>query len=139
MIGKIVLATVVLFLCGCGASAPTQGPDPLASSSWALATLNGEPVDYSVGITLAFSSGGTLNGSDGCNDYTAGYTLDGGSLTILSPVGTTQKACPPEKLQAGAMYLRALTDTASYRLEGDKLSFLSSDGTVAASFQKVNP
>lgn len=140
MIPKLILLSLVVLLAACGSPAPaTQPPDPLSSTSWVLESLNGQPVDIAAGITLAFSDGGTLNGSDGCNDYTAGYTAGGTSLGILAPVSTTNKGCAAEITARGAAYLQALTAAVSYKLEGQKLQLLSGDGTVLASFQQVNP
>jgi heat shock protein HslJ len=140
MIQKFITLVLTSLLAGCaGAVATSPPPDSLASTSWVLESLNGQPIDVAAGISLAFSDGGTLNGSDGCNDYTAGYTVNGTTISILPPVGTTQNACPATVVEQSTAYLAALTEAARYQLEGEKLELLASDGTGLASLQQVSP
>jgi heat shock protein HslJ len=85
-------------------------------------------------ITARFESG-RLTGSAGCNMYTAAYTVGGNALTI-SPAASTRRACsaPAGIMEQEATYLAALTTTAAYRIEGDRLILETADGARVASF-----
>jgi heat shock protein HslJ len=130
----ILLASAAL-LAACGPKPrPAAQADPLANTSWLLATLGGAPPATGTSITLNFGSGGVLAGSDGCNDYSAGYTLDGSSITILQPISTTRKACPEPVMQQSSAYLAALGKAARYAVQGESLTLSDSKGTALATY-----
>jgi heat shock protein HslJ len=86
-------------------------------------------------ITARFGSDGTLAGSAGCNRYSAGFTTDGGSLTIEPPV-LTRMACekPDGVMKQEQQYVEALPRAASYTFEGQMLTLLAADGTIIATY-----
>jgi len=130
----ILLASSAL-LAACGAQPkPAARPDPLADTSWLLSTLSGAPPAARTAITLNFGSGGVLAGSDGCNDYSAGYTLDGSDITILQPISTTRKACPEPVMQQSSAYLAALGGAAKYSVQGETLTLSDSSGAALAKY-----
>ena len=89
-------------------------------------------------ITLALTADGTLSGSDGCNRYMSGFTLDEGRL-MIGPIATTRMACrgPQAVAEQAAGYAAALGMVRGYRIEGEQLWLTTEDGTTAARFRVV--
>ncbi len=87
-------------------------------------------------VTLELRDDGTLGGSDGCNRFMSGYTLDGEKLAI-GPLATTRMACRgPEGAAAQASEIAAALGTvAGYRVEGGELTLLDGKGKPAARFR----
>lgn len=86
-------------------------------------------------VSLEFQPQGTLTGSNGCDRYMSGYTLSANQLAI-GPLATTRPTCSGTKelaIQAQA-YATALSSTASYQLEGQKLTLVNAQGNVIARF-----
>ena len=134
MLRRIFIAmAAVACLAGC-AGEPGAGEDPLASTSWLLDTLNGDPVLAEAAVTLNFGADGTLSGSDGCNQYNTTYTVSRSSLTISQPIATTRMACEEGVMQQGSAYLEALGRAASYQKQGGKLTLAGADGAPLATF-----
>lgn len=78
-------------------------------------------------ITLAFA-GGSVTGSAGCNTFRAGYTIDGGHLTI-GPVAATRKHCDGAGvMQQEREFLAALESTTTWTIERDVLDLHRADG-----------
>jgi heat shock protein HslJ len=115
-------------------------PAPLVGQVWQLTGYNnGKQAIVSTQngteITLEFRDDGTLGGSDGCNRYMSGYTLDKAVLT-LGPLARTRMACkgPKGATEQARDYAAALETVAGYRIEGGELTLLSREGKPAARF-----
>jgi heat shock protein HslJ len=82
-------------------------------------------------LTASFADGGVA-GSAGCNDYRAGYEIEGESLRI-GPAGSTKKMCsgPEGIMEQEAQFLAALSSATVYRIEGDNLELRREDGSLA--------
>lgn len=65
----------------------------LTGELWEVVSLNDNPPAADTTITAQFGEDGTLSGSDGCNRYSASYTVDGAAITITPGIGTMM-ACP---------------------------------------------
>ena len=78
-VGVVVGLTVLVAACGGSAGTPTPAADGLSGTSWALTSMDDQPVPADVVVTLAFAAG-TASGSSGCNTYSGPYTVDGQSL-----------------------------------------------------------
>jgi heat shock protein HslJ len=122
-----------------------EEPSPLTDRTWRLAGYNnGRQAIVSAlagtEITLELRDDGTLGGSNGCNRYMSGYTLEGERLTI-GPLATTRMACkgPKGAEQQAADYAAALETVAGFRIEADTLTLTKGDGTPAARFQVQAP
>jgi len=112
-------------------------PTPLVGQVWQLQGYNnGKQAIVSARngteITLEFRDDGTLGGSDGCNRYMSGYTLEGETLTI-GPVATTRMACkgPQGAAEQARAYAAALGTVRGYRIEGGELTLLDGEGKAA--------
>lgn len=118
-------------LAGCSAMAPSADLPELVGTAWTLESLPGHaPVAGSV-VTLRFD-GGRVQGTDGCNRYTAPYTVVGRALQVAPDAATTRMACPPEIARQAAAYIGALTQARGYRVGGGVLQLLAADGAVLA-------
>jgi polar amino acid transport system substrate-binding protein len=106
-------------------------PNPLADTFWRATQLNGQPVLAGTGLTTAFGADGSLNGSAGCNSYSAYYSVDGESLSIGQPSATGMFcADPPGIMEQEAGFLAALTTTTHFRREGSQLYLFTSSGVI---------
>ncbi|MFZ0789060.1 MAG: META domain-containing protein [Chromatiaceae bacterium] len=118
-------------------------PSPLTEQAWGLTEYNnGKHAMVSVldatEITLELRDDGTLGGSDGCNRYMSGYTLEGQRLSI-GPLATTRMACrgPEGAAEQAAAFARALETVTGYRIEGGELTLVTGEGQPAARFRAL--
>jgi heat shock protein HslJ len=128
-------------------AAPTA-PPPLAPPEASLQDVEWlvqsyRDADGSVKETLAgsqvyafFKSDGNLEGSAGCNRYSATYQIDGDKFQI-SPIASTMMACPepPGLMAQETAYLAALQGTAAYRLGENSLELLDAGGLVVVTYR----
>lgn len=116
----------------------------LAGTRWAMLTYanrDGESTDALPGreVTAEFGPDGRVTGNAGCNNYFAGYTVDGNNLTI-SQAGSTMMACePPEVMEQEAAFLAALESAATFSVDGDTMAIANADGVTVLTFQFVEP
>jgi hypothetical protein len=76
-----------------------------------------------------------VSGSAGCNSYTAGYTVDGESLTIGRPAATMMFCEQPAGvMDQEAAFLAAMQSASSYKLETEQLHILNEKGNVVVDF-----
>lgn len=79
-------------------------------------------------ITINFISAEVkMEGSAGCNSYFGGYEVSEDNLTINSPIGSTEMACPEPIMNQEQEYLAILQDAESYEIEDDQLQIVSGD------------
>lgn len=119
-----------------GAAAALEG------STWQLtgvADANGvvSATPEGVEATATFADG-RVSGSSGCNTYSAAYTLDGDSLTIM-PGPMTMMACPGPQMTVEQQFMAALGATAAYEIAGGELHLLNAAGQVVATFTVLEP
>ncbi|NEX19454.1 META domain-containing protein [Thiorhodococcus mannitoliphagus] len=113
---------------------------PLTGHTWKLESYdNGSaalttPIPGSE-ITLKLDGEDRLSGHDGCNAYMSGYSLSGDALAF-GPIATTRMACRggPERAEQAGRYAAALTQAASYQLQGQELTILDANGKPMARF-----
>jgi heat shock protein HslJ len=113
----------------------------LGGTSWIVTGYNnGKQAVVSVApgteLTASFGTDGKLTGSAGCNSYTAAYETSGSTIKI-GPAATTRKACEQAVMDQETQYLAALSTAAVYRIDGSKMELRTSDGALAATFQKA--
>ena len=118
---------------------------PLVGTTWqALSYNNGKQAVVSVltgtEITVVFGADGQLTGSAGCNNYMAGYTVDGDAITI-GPAASSMMMCaePEGVMEQETAYLTSLTTAATYSIQGDQLELRTADGALVASYVAVVP
>ncbi|MFO1204398.1 MAG: META domain-containing protein [Burkholderiales bacterium] len=131
-LGVSLSLIMIGLLAACTAVSPAADRPELNGTAWVLATLGQHPVAGNA-PTLRFGDG-RASGSDGCNRYSAPYSVTGARLEV-SPKGiSTQMACPPEVAAQASAFMSALTQARAYRVAAGKLELLSADGAVLASF-----
>jgi len=118
-------------------------PAGLAGTSWVATGYNngqGAVVSVMAGteVTAAFGDNGQVSGSAGCNTYNAAYIVDGDSISV-GPAASTRMFCgePEGVMDQEQQYLAALSTAATYSIRGTQLDLRTTDGALAASFQKV--
>lgn len=115
-------------------------PSPEGTSWNVLSYNNGQEAVVSViigtEITANFGEDGKVSGSAGCNNYTAGYEVDGENISI-GPAATTRMMCnePEGIMEQEAQYLAALESVATYKIQGDNMEIRTADGALAVSFE----
>jgi heat shock protein HslJ len=112
---------------------------PLQGTTWYLESyLEGTATSAilpGTAVTAIFGADGQLSGSGGCNNYSANYTADAGSIFILPPVGN-QLICPnpPGIMEQEAAYLLALPMATSYEISSSTLTLQDANGRVVLQY-----
>jgi heat shock protein HslJ len=86
-------------------------------------------------ITARFDAEGRLAGKAGCNNYRAGYTVDGSQIHIW-PAAMTRMMCsrPEGIMEQEAAYVAALATAARFTVTGDTLELRTTDGKLVARY-----
>lgn len=118
-----------------------QQPVALVGTPWEATMVNNNRqavtgVIEGTKITANFGGDGQVNGSAGCNNYFAGYKVDGDKLTIDHP-GSTMMACadPAGIMEQETAYLTQLAKAATYTIRGDELEIRDADGALIAMYR----
>jgi heat shock protein HslJ len=109
--------------------------NPLAGTSWQVAAIYDTAVG-GVGVVLPdtsltadFGDGGRMNGSAGCNTYSARYLVEGDQLAITPPTSSSRLCSEPEGImEQEAAFLSALMAAESYVLADEELQILDAAG-----------
>ncbi|MBK6327236.1 MAG: META domain-containing protein [Chloroflexi bacterium] len=111
--------------------------NPLASTNWRLASLNGDnvPVPGSI-LTAFFGADGRININGGCNTLNGTYSVNGSSIIIGSLSGT-QILCEDELMQQELAYTIALQAAASYQIIGSQLIVRNAAGQEILRFDRI--
>jgi heat shock protein HslJ len=105
----------------------------LDGTAWILKSLGGRTPVAGATATLRFD-GGRVQGTDGCNRYSAPFAAQGANITIGPRAATTNMACLPDIMKQADGFMAALTSAARYRMSGSELSLLGGDGALLATF-----
>ena len=117
----------------------TAPENPLAGTRWEVASF----LDPEVGgaglvlpgttLTMTFDKTGKLNGSSGCNTYSASYLVEGSQLAITPPTGTSIFCSTPDGImEQEAAFLALLPEVGGYAIEGDSLYLKNASGQAVA-------
>lgn len=133
-----LLATVLLLIQTMepGAAMDTsEDPDSLSDTSWTLSALQGTVLLPDVSATLHFAAG-HVQGSDGCNRYSASFKGDAGQFQVSGPLLVTNMACPDPVMKQADAFTRALATAQAVRIDADQLILLDAAGAVLASLTR---
>jgi heat shock protein HslJ len=111
---------------------PTPDAD-LEGTSWTLDTIISGDAASSVlsGTNPSLSFDGTsMSGSDGCNSFDTEYSVTNGSLGIAMMI-TTTRGCDDGTTRQSQSVQAVLADSPAVAIDGDRLTFTSSDGSAA--------
>jgi len=113
--------------------------NPLAGTSWFATTYwDGSQMAMvleGTALTASFGTGSNLDGTSGCNTYSANYLVEGRSLAITPP-SATSKLCgePQGVMEQETAFLSALASAGGYNLEGGELFILDGAGQAVLEF-----
>lgn len=109
----------------------TAAPN-LAGTAWILSSLHGTSLVAGSTVTLRFEDV-RVQGSDGCNRYSAPYTATGSTLEVGPAIASTRMACAQPLMDQAEVFMRALAQARAYRIQSGQLELLTADGKVLAS------
>jgi heat shock protein HslJ len=89
-------------------------------------------------LHLTFAKEGTLDGSAGCNHFSAPFNISGDQIT-LGPVMTTRKFCqdPPGIMEQESAFLSALPKASRFERTGDRLELRMVDDALVATLNQL--
>ena len=135
--GRITMGLVVSLFAASGW--PTTGisadSQPLDGTAWTLTSLGGRIPPAGATATARFDRG-RVEGTNGCNRYTAPVAVRGTNLEISPKAATTNMACPPEIMKLADAFMKTLVSARSYRLSSHQLDLLGAKGAVLATFSE---
>ena len=126
---------LTLLLISLAISACTAGNGQASASilgSWKLTSFGppSSPIpavpDTEAGIM--FNQDGTVSGNSGCNGFGGTYKVDDDRITF-SQITSTLMACDEPRMSQEDVVHQVLTDTATYKIEGNTLT-LTNNGMV---------
>jgi heat shock protein HslJ len=113
----------------------------LAGTNWTVIGYNngrGGVVSTIIGteLTATFGADGNVTGSAGCNNYSAGYEVDGNAITIGLPIATMMACDQPEGIMEQEQeFLTALGTVATYQIRGDFMKMRTAEEAIAVTFE----
>lgn len=108
----------------------------LTATYWKLTSLGDTPVvihDEREPYMELEATPARVAGSDGCNRMMGSYTLDGAKIQFSRMAGTMM-ACV-NGMEQGAAFTRALSLTASWRVDGSTLTLFDGDAKKLLTFE----
>ena len=90
-------------------------------------------------LNIAFGTDGKVSGSAGCNTYSGAYTSAVSGRTVsISQIGLTRMLChqPDGVMEQENTFMAALKATATYRIEGRRLTLSKADGSTAVNLKR---
>jgi heat shock protein HslJ len=113
-------------------------PASLLGANWVATMINngrGGVASLVVGseVTALFNAMDQITGKGGCNNYSGPFTTQGNTIKI-GPVASTMMACAEDVMAQEMAYFKALENSATYAIQGDKLELRAADGALQVSF-----
>jgi heat shock protein HslJ len=127
------LVVTLFAVCGGPTIGASADAPPLDGTGWLLTSLGGRAPPTDTTATARFD-GGRVQGTNGCNRYSAPVVIHGTNVEISSKAATTNMACPPDLMKLADAFMTALVSARSYRISSHQLELLGADGTVLATF-----
>ena len=110
----------------------------IEGTKWRLVEVSGAPVSPLAGEKqphiLFDPAQKKVTGFAGCNNFFAGYEIDGASLKF-GPVGSTRMSCPDLEMSLETEVFKALDKTRAWEIRDGRLLLLD-DGNVLSRFTK---
>ena len=113
-------------------------PATLAGTAWQLAAMPGATalVGPRGPLSLSFDEAGRASGNSGVNRFSAGVEADATRLAFRAAI-STRMAGPPEAMALESLFLARLQQTASWRIEGDRLTLRDATGAELMTFSRA--
>jgi putative lipoprotein len=117
------------------AAVPSGAMITLENTYWKLTQLGGAPVTgtQTESHLVLDSATRRVTGSGGCNRLTGGYQVNGDRLRLSQTAGTMM-ACM-KGMETEQAFLKALGQVTGWRITGQQLELLDSNGSVLARFE----
>lgn len=96
----------------------------MEGSTWQVLDVSGREMVEGAKATMAFSAGGTVSGSTGCNSFNGAFTSQDARIAF-GPLVTTRMMCPEPVMEQERFVLDTLNDVISAGVNEDGLLFLS--------------
>ena len=140
--GPVLIVLVVGLAAGCGGKKQSTTTTAAAGATfesvpWILASGIDVPGWQQTAPSAEFVDG-TMGGSNGCNHFTADYTVDGDSLAI-GTIASTRMACPPPGSLVEHAYVEALGNVTGWQSDGTKLTLVGQDGAALLTYDAASP
>ncbi len=122
----LTLAVIGLLIAACSpkdSATSLVGAWKLVSYGSAASPTPAVP-DTDAGLT--FNEDGTVTGNSGCNGLGGDYTLEDDQITFGQIVSTLMACDDPRMAQEDAVH-RVLTETATYKIDGNTLTLTNND------------
>ena len=123
----MILIAICLMISAC-ASQGTSATSLIGS--WKLTAYGSAdaptPATADREANLTFEEDGSVSGNSGCNSFGGTYTIKGDQVTFSQLISTLMACGDPVMEQEGAIY-QVLTDTASFKIEGNTLTLTKDD------------
>ena len=133
-LGLLVIAIVAIIIIGVATWMFMSPPQAcITDTEWTLVSYgiksNPQKALPNVKATATFSEG-KITGIASCNNYFTSYEVDGSSLRITSPIGTTLMMCEEDVMQQERAFLGALETFKSYKISGNTLEIEFNGGSL---------
>lgn len=126
-----VLLLVVLALATTVGPAPAQDASAgvrLTRSHWRLTDLDGTAIPARAGIELAFTLGGRVTGSGGCNDLDGSWTYLGADRITMGDFAATRRSCPGPAGRDERRLIEHLILTETFTVDDGRLILRTTQG-----------
>ena len=101
-------------------------PEDLLKTSWTLVSITTDKGEASLpnqhGITLVIDEQGRISGKSGVNQYFGSVSMVEGKIS-WGQMGCTEMAGPPERMEAESLYVKSLSQTTTYQIAQNVLTF----------------
>jgi heat shock protein HslJ len=127
---KYVILLLIICLAISACAAKNEGSAASLIGSWKLTSYSRADVltpavtDTEAGLT--FKNDGTVTGNSGCNSLGGNYKVEGDQVTFDQIISTLMACDDARMAQEGAVH-QVLTDTATFKIEGNTLTLTNND------------
>jgi len=127
---KYLLTLLVVCLAISACTAKDEGSSASLIGSWKLTAYgpvnSPTPAVADAEANLTFNGDGTVTGNSGCNEFGGSYKVEGNQITF-DQVTSTLMACDEPRMAQEDVVHKVLTDTATYKIEGNTLTLTNND------------
>lgn len=137
---RVALATMLILVLPGVALAQDEGELSPEGPDWTLTSYYDEeavelvPVPFPIEPTLLLQEG-TASGFAGCNQFSGGYELDGGSLRFSDQMSVTLALCDDPEQSVEDAYLALLAGVEGWIIDGDVIKLTNSFGESILTFE----
>lgn len=129
---RLRLAVTIAFLAaGCGPSGDDNATGGLDGTEWTVVSIAGTSTIAGSRPEISFAQDGTVAGTDGCNQYSARFATDGGTVS-LSQFASTWRGCGPLLDAQARAFTQAFVGATEWRLTQAETLELAGQGDIVA-------